>query len=131
MTDELPPGAPADDDIARLIGLRNELVWLVAEWKRHGYGPGMATRFKALDKVLRDEPEPPERFSNFSKKRALTVDECQMLINGSLLALAWKAGGRVDVRTADIYEAHAALGTIALAISDDDSYITITGMKRQ
>lgn len=120
------------EEEARLIHLRNEVLLMVDEFKKHGWGRGLAARFRALSMVLRNEPAPSREFKNLStKKRAMTEDECQTLINGSLLALAYQAGGSLHVRVSDIYQAHADLGTLAIAIADDDSHITITGMKQQ
>lgn len=120
------------EEAGRLIHLRNEVLLMVQEWKKHGWGKGLAARFKALSMVLSDEPPPSPGFQNLaSRKSALTEDQCQAMINGTLLALAYQAGGRITVRTQDIFEAHAALGTLAIAIADDDSHVTITGMKQQ
>lgn len=119
-----------DADVERLIGLRNEVLGMVSEWKKHGWGTGLATRFKALAMTLDNEPAPPPSFKNRSK-RALSMDECQTLINGALLVQAWQNGGRLDVRTADMYQAISDLGNLALAISDDDSIVHVTGMKTQ
>ena len=124
-------GAPGDDDIQRLIGFRNEMVGIVNEWKKHGWGKGLAVRMKALAAMLDGDPTPPATYHNHSTKRALSMEECQTLINGALLVQAWQAGGRLDVRTQDMYQAHADLGTLAIAISDDDAIVHITGMKQQ
>jgi hypothetical protein len=124
-------GIPSDIDIQRLIGLRNEIVGVVAEWKKHGWGKALAVRMKALAAVLDDDPTPAATYHNHSTKRALTMEECQTLINGALLVQAWQAGGKLDIRTQDIYQAHSDLGTLAIAISDDDAIVTITGMKSQ
>jgi len=121
-----------DEEAGRLIHLRNEMLLMAEEWKKHGWGPGLASRFRAMSMVLSNEPAPSTGFQNLAqRKSALTEDQCQTMVNGALLALAYQAGGRLDVRTMDIFEAHAALGTLALAISDDDSILTITGMKLQ
>lgn len=121
-----------EEEVARLIHLRNEMLLMVEEWKKHGWGTGLAARFRALSMVLSNEPAPSRAFKNLStKKRALTEEECRTLVNGSLLALAQQAGGTLHVRTSDIFQAHADLGTLAIAIADDDSHITITGMKQQ
>jgi hypothetical protein len=120
------------DEACRLIHLRNEMLLMVKEWKKHGWGKGLAERFKALSMVLLDEPAPSPGFQNLaSRKSALTAEQCQSMVNGTLLALAYQSGGRLTVRTQDIFEAHAALGTLAIAIADDDSHVTITGMKPQ
>ena len=120
------------EEAGRLIHLRNEMLLMVQEWKKHGWGKGLAARFKALSMVLADEPAPSPGFKNLASRRsAMTEDQCQAMINGTLLALAHQAGGQIIVRTQDIFEAHAALGTLAIAISDDDSHVTITGMKQQ
>ena len=122
---------PSDQDIQRLIGLRNEIVGIVTEWKKHGWGKGLAARMKALAGVLDDDPTPPAVLHNHTKKRALTLEECQTLINAALWVQAWQAGGRLNIRTQDMYQAHADLGTLAIAISDDDQVVTVTGMKAQ
>ena len=122
---------PSDIDVQRLIGLRNEIVGIVTEWKRHGWGKALAVRMKALAAMLDDDPTPPATYHNHSTKRALSEEECRTLINASLLVLAWQRGGRLEVRTQDMYQAHSDLGVLALAISDDDSTVTITGMKQQ
>ena len=120
------------DEAGRLIHLRNEILLMVQEWKKHGWGKGLAARFKALSMVLLDEPEPSAGYKNLStRKSALTADQCQTMLNGALLALAYRSGGVLHVPTQDIFEAHAALGTLAIAIADDDSHVTITGMKQQ
>jgi predicted alpha/beta-hydrolase family hydrolase len=121
-----------DDELDELIGSRNELVSLVEEWKRRGWGPGMAVRFKALHERFTGARALPPSFQNRSRRhKQLTGEECQALINGSLLALASKDGGRLTIPVADIYAAAAALGTLAIAISDDDAVVTITGVKHQ
>jgi uncharacterized membrane protein YgcG len=122
-----------DDEAGRLIHLRNELVNMVAEWKKHGWGQGLAARFQAMSKLLDNEPVPSPGFQNLAnRKSALTEQECQTMINGSLLALAHaQRDRRLVIPTQAIFEAHAALGTLAIAISDDDSHVTITGMRKQ
>lgn len=120
------------EEAGRLIHLRNEVLLMVEEWRKHGWGKGLASRFKALSMVLADEPAPSQGFQNLASRRSmLTEEQCQAMVNGSLLALAHQSGGRLTVRTQDIFEAHAALGTLAIAISDDDSHVTITGIKQQ
>lgn len=121
-----------DEEAGRLIHLRNEVLIMCREWKKHGWGPGLAARFKAMSMVLDDERVPSKGFQNLATlKSALTEDQCQVMINGTLLALAHQAGGQLTVSTQAIFEAHAVLGTLAIAISDDDSHVTIAGMKKQ
>ena len=117
-------------EVSRLIHLKNELTNLVAEWKKHGWGRGMAVRFEALDKVLRDEPAPSPGFMNLSKKRSRWTDEeCRVMANGALLALVARAGGVLHVPTQELFDA-AALGTLALTLSNDDRTLTVTGINR-
>ena len=67
-------------------------------------------------------------FSN-SSKRLWSEAECQTMVNAALLYLAHQAGGRLSFQTADIFTACEAMGAIAMALSDDDSTLTITGQK--
>lgn len=53
------------------------------------------------------------------------------MANGALLALILREGGILHIRTQEIFDAAAQLGTLALALSDDDSMLTVTGMKQQ
>lgn len=120
-----------EHEVARLIHLRNELVILVEEWKKHGWGKGMASRFAALDKVLRDEPAPSEAFTNLATKRKqMTEEECRAIANGALLALVARSGGLMHINVQEIFEAHAHLGTLALSLSNDDRTLTLTGVNR-
>lgn len=125
--------ALTDEEAGRLIHLRNELILITREFRKHGFRPGLAEKLRAIGKVLDDEPPPSEGFKNLaSRKSALTEEQCRILANGALLTLAMQAGGVLHIRTQDIFDAAAALGgTLALAISDDDSMLTITGMKQQ
>lgn len=121
-----------DEEAGRLIHLRNELVLITREFRKHGFRPGLAEKLRALGKVLDNEPAPSEGFKNLAKRKsAWTEEQCRVMANGALLALALREGGVLHIRTQEIFDAAAALGTLALALSDDDSVLTVTGMKQQ
>jgi uncharacterized membrane protein YgcG len=121
-----------DEEAGRLIHLRNEVVLITREFRQHGFRPGLAEKLRALGKVLDNEPAPSEGFKNLAtRKSAWTEEECRTMANGALLAMVLREGGMLHVRTQEIFDAAAALGTLALALSDDDSLLTVTGMKKQ
>lgn len=67
-------------------------------------------------------------FTN-SSKRLWSEDECRTMLNAALLYLAKQAGGRLVISTAEMLKACEEMGSVAMALSDDDSTLTITGMK--
>lgn len=52
------------------------------------------------------------------------------MLNAALLYLAWREGGQLTLSTAEIVKACEEMGSVAMALSDDDSTLTITGMKK-
>jgi hypothetical protein len=69
-------------------------------------------------------------FVNHSSKRLWTEEECRAMLNAALLYLAHKNGGRLDISTVELFKACEQMGTVAMALSDDDKVLTITGMGR-
>jgi hypothetical protein len=108
------------------------MVLITREFRKNGLRPGLAERLRTLGKVLENEPAPSDGFKNLAaRKSAWTEEECRIMANGALLALALREGGVIHIRTQEIFDAGAMLGTLALALSDDDSVLTVTGMMKQ
>lgn len=70
------------------------------------------------------------QFTNNSKWRTWSEEECRVMINAALLKLIDDAGGRITIAIADLYEV-AAKGTLAMAVSDDDKILTLTRMREE
>lgn len=121
---------PTELEVARLIHLKQELQMLVDEWKQHGWGKGMALRFSALDKTLRDEPTPSSGFVNLSKQRAFWNEEqTRAMLNAAFMVMVGRGGGVLHIPTQEIWDAVATHGTIVLSMSSDDTMLTVTGSK--
>jgi hypothetical protein len=54
------------------------------------------------------------------------------MTNGGMLALcARERDHKITIATHEIFAAHTHLGTLAIALAEDDSWIGFTGSKRQ
>jgi hypothetical protein len=69
-------------------------------------------------------------FTNLSKKRAAwTEEQCRLFINAALCKLIADAGGTIVMSVSDILRAASADGTLAMSLSDDDKFLTLTRLK--
>lgn len=66
-------------------------------------------------------------FTNRSK-RQWSEEECRVMINAALCKLIDDAGGVISISTSDLFRV-APLGTLAMAMSDDDKILTLTRIK--
>lgn len=74
---------------------------------------------------------PSTGFANYSR-RTWSEEECRTMLNAALLYLAHKEGGTLLIPVKEMLDlCTAAPGGVAMAISDDDSILTITRMKHQ
>lgn len=67
------------------------------------------------------------KFTNRSK-RQWSEEECRVMVNAALCKLIDDAGGVISMSTADIFRI-APMGTLAMALSDDDAILTLTRIK--
>jgi hypothetical protein len=69
-------------------------------------------------------------FTNHTKKRLWTEEECRNMLNAALLYLAEKNGGRIDIPTDEMLKVCGAIGSkgVAMSLSDDDKVLTIIPM---
>lgn len=69
-------------------------------------------------------------FTNLSKKRLWSEEECRIMINAALLKLIDDAGGTVIVSVSDLFKVvQNGKGTLAMSMSDDDKILTLTRLK--
>jgi hypothetical protein len=66
-------------------------------------------------------------FKNLSR-RTWSEEECRVMINAALCKLIDDAGGVITISVADLFRV-APMGTLAMALSDDDKVLTLTRMK--
>jgi hypothetical protein len=66
-------------------------------------------------------------FSNLSK-RQWSEDECRVMINAALCKLIDDAGGVISISIADLFRV-VPMGTLAMAVDDDDKILTLTRIK--
>jgi hypothetical protein len=69
-------------------------------------------------------------FTNHSRYRRWSEEECRLMINAALLKLIDDAGGQISISTADMLKT-ADKGSLAMAVSDDDRILTLTRMKEE
>jgi hypothetical protein len=69
-------------------------------------------------------------FRNLSKKRLWSEDECRVMINAALCKLIDDAGGVIHIAIADLFKV-APMGTLAMAVDDDDKILTLTRIKEE
>ena len=65
--------------------------------------------------------------TNYSR-RLWSVEECQIMVNAALAKLVDEKGGLVTIAVEDMLKC-AQKGTLALALSDDDKFLTVTRAK--
>jgi len=68
-------------------------------------------------------------FSNLSK-RQWDEEECRVMINAALCKLIDDAGGVISISISDLFKV-APMGTLAMAVSDDDKMLTLTRIKEE
>ena len=68
-------------------------------------------------------------FTNLSK-RQWDEEECRVMINAALLKLVDDAGGVITISIHDLFRV-APMGTLAMAVSDDDKILTLTRIKKE
>jgi hypothetical protein len=68
-------------------------------------------------------------FTNNSK-RDWSEEECRVMINAALCKLIDDAGGVISISVADLFKV-APMGTLAMAVSDDDKILTLTRIKKE
>lgn len=73
---------------------------------------------------------PLTKFTNLSKKRSWSEDECRVFINAALCKLIDDAGGTIVIAVVDLFKA-APNGTLAMSLSDDDKTLTLTRLKEE
>ena len=66
-------------------------------------------------------------FRNLSK-RQWSEDECRVMINAALCKLIDDAGGTISISISDLFRV-APMGTLAMAVDDDDKILTLTRIK--
>lgn len=69
-------------------------------------------------------------FRNLSNKRQWSEDECHVMINAALCKLIDDAGGVISISISDLFKV-APMGTLAMAVSDDDKILTLTRIKKE
>ncbi len=115
-------------DHKALVEAENLLLW-VKENPRHALSRlrvDLIAFIKACNQV--EKPHQKPTFTNESK-RLWSEEECRNMVSAALLYLAHSAGGRIDIDTDAMLDAVEKMGTIAMAMSDDDKILTITGAK--
>lgn len=122
-----------EEEIIALIKVKGALRAMAEEFKKRGWSPAVSAMWKAMMKGLDDEPIPsPALVDLRTRKKAMTLEECQTMVNGCMIALANREQGKVlIIATHEIFAAAEQLGTLAIAIADDDSHVKITGMHQQ
>jgi hypothetical protein len=68
-------------------------------------------------------------FKNLSK-RQWSEDECRVMINAALCKLIDDAGGVISISISDLFRV-APMGTLAMAVSDDDKILTLTRIAKE
>ena len=69
-------------------------------------------------------------FTNLSKKRLWSEEECRVMVNAALLKLIDDAGGVITISVSDLFRvAQNGKGTLAMSMSDDDKILTLTRIK--
>jgi hypothetical protein len=66
-------------------------------------------------------------FTNLSR-RVWSEEECRVMINAALCKLIDDAGGVISISISDLFKV-APMGTLAMAVSDDDKILTLTRIK--
>jgi len=61
-------------------------------------------------------------------RRLWSEEECRIMINAALLKLIDDAGGSISISVSDLFRV-APLGSLAMAVSDDDKILTLTRIK--
>lgn len=67
------------------------------------------------------------RFTNKSK-RQWSEEECRVMVNAALCKLIDDAGGLISISVSDLFSV-APMGSLAMALSDDDKILTLTRIK--
>ena len=73
------------------------------------------------------------KFTNLSKKRAWSEEQCRVMVNAALCKLIDDAGGTMIIRVSDLFRSAAAApeaGSLAMSLSDDDKFLTLTRIKQ-
>jgi len=74
--------------------------------------------------------EAKSSFTNLSKRRQWSEEECRVMVNAALLKLIDDAGGVITVSTSELLRvAQNGKGTLAMSMSDDDKILTLTRLK--
>lgn len=73
----------------------------------------------------------PAKLTHFTNasRRNWSEEECRVFINAALCKLIDDAGGVITISVSDLYKV-APLGTLAMALSDDDKILTLTRIKK-
>lgn len=74
------------------------------------------------------EPVIKTTFTNHSK-RQWSEEECRVMINAALCKLVNDAGGVITISVSELFEI-APMGTLAMALSDDDKILTVTRIRK-
>lgn len=69
------------------------------------------------------------RFTNKSK-RNWSEEECRVMVNAALCKLIEDAGGVITISVAELFRI-APMGSLAMALSDDDKILTLTRIKEE
>ena len=68
-------------------------------------------------------------FTNLSRKRIWSEEECQIMMQAALAKLIDEAGGRITIPTSELFKsvnaAKADGRILAIAMSDDDSELSL------
>jgi hypothetical protein len=81
--------------------------------------------------ITSGEPATPIKttFTNKSK-RIWSEEEARVMVNAALAKLIDDAGGLISISVADLFKV-APMGTLAMALSDDDKILTLTRIARE
>ena len=73
------------------------------------------------------------KFTNLSKKRGWSEEQCRVMVNAALSKLIDDAGGTMIIPVAELFRSaakHPEAGTLAMSLSDDDKFLMLTRIKQ-
>lgn len=72
----------------------------------------------------------PEKLTTFTNKskRNWSEEECRVMVNAALCKLIDDAGGVITISVSELFRI-APMGSLAMALSDDDKILTLTRIK--
>jgi hypothetical protein len=100
---------------------------LHADWENYPLLRPMLLKMQEKFPKYRDEKK-LTKFTNLSVKRDWSEEECRVMVNAALCKLIDDAGGRMAISVSDLF-AIAPMGSLAMALSDDDKVLTLTRLR--